>query len=140
MNKIFITVIILYFFTSLVHANQYSKYYNLGIKYYNNNNLEIAKFNFEKDIVRNTKNLNSYLYLAKIFKKKNNRDEFEKNLKTVLLLDPKNEEALYFIIIKKYKDGDYNYAEEKFNIFKKSCVKLCKKKLELSELINKPKS
>ena len=39
--------------------------------------------------------------MAKIHKEKENNQEFEKNLKTVLILDPKNEEALYLLIIKK---------------------------------------
>ncbi len=103
-------------------------------------NIEEAKLNFEKDIVRNTKNIKSYLYLALIYKKKENSQEFEKNLNTVLLLDPKNEEALYLLITKKIKDADYDLAKEKYKIFSKYCNKLCSKKKEIDQLIKKSQS
>ena len=96
-----------------------------------------AKIYFEKNIVRNPKDFRSYLYLSKIYKIKNINDEYEKNLNTTLLLDPKNEEALYMLISKKFNDGDYDLAKKKFEIFKRSCKKLCEKKVELSNLIKK---
>ena len=37
----------------------------------------------------------SYLYLSKIFKNLDKKDLQEQNLKTVILLNPKNEEATY---------------------------------------------
>ena len=37
----------------------------------------------------------SYLYLSKIFKNLEKKDLEEQNLKTVILLNPKNEEAIY---------------------------------------------
>ena len=37
----------------------------------------------------------SYLYLSKIFKNLKNKDLEEQNLNTVILLNPKNEEAIY---------------------------------------------
>ena len=55
---------------------------------------DLAKFKFEKDIVFNPKNENSYLYLAKIYKFKKDDNQEEKNLNTVILLNPKNEEAI----------------------------------------------
>ena len=103
-------------------------------------NIDKAKLNFEKDIVRNRKNIKSYLFLAKIHKEKKNNQEFEKYLKTVLILDPKNEEALYLLIIKKIEDADYDFASEKFEIFSKYCSKLCSKKIEIDRLIKKSKS
>ena len=139
MNKILIICLFCFFSTSL-YAKQSDKYFKRGLSYYNKKNIEKAKFNFEKDIVRNTKNIKSYLYLAKIHKQKENSKEFEKNLKTVLVLDPKNEEALYLIIVKKIKDADYDYAMEKFKIFSKYCNKLCSKKNEIDRLIKKSKS
>ena len=59
---------------------------------------EKSKFFFEKDLVYNPKNFESYLYLAKIYKNKENIEEEEYNLKNVLLLDPKNDEAIYLLI------------------------------------------
>lgn len=101
MNRFFFYFIIF----SLISFNLYSKdnlkFFNLGKENFKNKNFDKAKINFEKDIVRNTKNQESYLYLAKIHNIKKNNPEFEKNLNTVLLLDPKNEEALYLLIKKK---------------------------------------
>ena len=54
----------------------------------------LAQFKFEQDIVFNPKNENSYLYLAKIYNFKKNDNLEEKNLNTVILLNPKNEEAI----------------------------------------------
>ena len=63
---------------------------------------------FEKDIVFNPKSTESYLYLAKIYKKKQQYDEEEKNLKTVILLDPKNSQAYYLLSLKKLETGTLN--------------------------------
>ena len=139
MNKYLIVFLFCIFSTNLF-TKESNNYFKKGQDHYNKKNIEEAKLNFEKDIVRNTKNTKSYLYLAKIHKKKNNSLEFEKNLKTVLLLDPKNEEALYLLITKKIKDADYVFATEKYKIFSKYCSKLCSKKNEIDRLIKKSKS
>ena len=47
---------------------------------------EKSKFLFQRNIVFNPKNAESYLYLAKIFKTEENQEEEEKNLDTTLLL------------------------------------------------------
>ena len=49
-------------------------------------NMMKQKFKFEKDLVFNPKNENSYLFLAKIFNYKKNNTLEEKNLNTVILL------------------------------------------------------
>jgi len=139
MNKILIIFLLCFFSTNLI-AKENSYYFKKGKDNYNKNNFEKAKLNFEKDIVRNTKNIESYLFLAKIHKEKENNQEFEKYLKTVLILDPKNEEALYLLITKKIKDADYDFAREKYEIFSKYCSKLCSKKSEIDRLIKKSKS
>lgn len=139
MNKLLIVFLFCIFSTNLF-SKESNNYFKRGKDHYNKKNIEEAKLNFEKDIVRNTKNIESYLYLAKIHKKKDNSLEFEKNLKTVLLLDPKNEEALYLLITKKIKDADYVFATEKYKIFSKYCSKLCSKKNEIDRLIKKSKS
>jgi len=133
---IILIVLLLSFDVSAAEIN----YFELGKKSFDLNQLDKSKFYFEKDIVRNSKNAKSYLYLSKIFKTKKQNDEYEKNLNTVLLLEPKNEEALYYLIIKKINDGDYDLAKKKLDIFNSSCDKMCKKNSELKELINKFKS
>ena len=80
-----------------------------------------------------------FIYL-KFIKKKDNLNEFEKNLNTVLLLDPKNEEALYLFILKEIKDADYENAVVRFELFKKSCQKICDKQKEINQLLKKNKT
>ena len=139
MNKIFLAFLICFFSTNLL-SKENNDYFKRGQENFDKKNIEKAKLNFEKDIVRNRKNIKSYLYLAKIHKEKENSQEFEKNLKTVLILDPKNEEALYLLIKKKIKDADYDFASKKYEIFSKYCSKLCSKKSEIDRLIKKSKS
>ena len=139
MNKILLAFL-LCFFCTYSFSKENNDYFKRGQENYKKKDIDKAKLNFEKDIVRNTKNIKSYLYLAKIYKEKENSQEFEKNLKTVLILDPKNEEALYLLIIKKIKDADYDFAMEKYKIFSKYCNKLCLKKKEIDRLIKKSKS
>ena len=66
-------------------------------KLYKEKKYSQSKFKFEKDIVFNPKNEMSYLYLAKIFNAQKNDFMEEQNLNTVIMLNPKNEEALYLL-------------------------------------------
>ena len=69
--------------------------------------MEKSKFKFEQDIVFNPKNEKSYLYLAKIYKLEETMKFQEQNLNTVILLNPKNEEAIYLLALLKIKQSDY---------------------------------
>jgi len=139
MNRNIFIILVMLLLSFDVRAAEIN-YFELGKKSFDLNQLDKSKFYFEKDIVRNSKNAKSYLYLAQIFKTKKQNDEFEKNLNTVLLLEPKNDEALYYFIIKKINDGDYDLAKKKLDIFNSFCNKMCNKNSELKELINKFKS
>ena len=141
MSKKIIILFVLTFFNNIgVNSEENSSFFDLGEKIFEKKKFDQAKIYFEKNIVRNPKDFKSYLYLSKIYKIKKVNDEFEKNLNTTLLLEPKNEDALYMIVSKKLTDGDYDLAKKKFEIFKKSCKKLCDKKIELSNLIKKSKN
>ena len=59
---------------------------------------EESKFLFQRNIVYNPKHAKSYLYLAKIYKKEEDKSEEEKNINTSLLLEPRNEDAMYLLI------------------------------------------
>ena len=88
---------------------------------------EESKFLFQRNIVYNPKDAKSYLYLAKIYKKEENNTEEEKNINTTLLLDPKNEEAMYLLIDIEINRSNFSKAEELKNDFKKICLSLCDK-------------
>ena len=97
--KIIIFLIITFFYINVHTVAVTSEYFQI----YSKNLFDAKKFNkakiqFEKDIVFNPKDAKSYLYLAKIFNEEN-KDKVEKNnLKTVITLDPKNEEAIYMLM------------------------------------------
>ena len=136
MNKFILFFVIFLFYPLILLANENQDFFTNGKKNFDLKKIDISKIYFEKDLVRNPKNYKSYLYLAKIYKIKQNNLEYEKNLNTVLLIKPKNEEALYLLIKKKIKDGDYDLAKKKLDIFNSFCIKMCNKKSELLKLIN----
>ena len=85
-----------------------------------------SKFLFQRNIVYNPKNAESYLYLAKIYKSEENEEEELKNLNTNLLLDPKNEEAMHLLINYELKKSNYSKVKELKENFSMICQILCK--------------
>tara|TARA_B100000959_G_scaffold111739_1_gene117864 strand:- start:448 stop:897 length:450 start_codon:yes stop_codon:yes gene_type:complete len=114
-----------------------SDYFSKAKLLFDNKDFEKSKFFFEKDIVFNPRSENSYLYLAKIFKKNENDEQEEKNLDTVLLLNPKNEEAMYLLTLLKIKQSDYNGARDLIKKFELVCKSFCNKKNEIQNKFNK---
>ena len=111
-------------------------YFKQGKELFDIKKYEDAKFYFEKDIVFNPKNENSYLYLAKIFKKKKKDNLQENNLNTVLLLNPKQEEAIYLLTLLSIKKSNFLKAKELISTMSLVCVKMCSKKLELQKKLD----
>ena len=89
--------------------------------------LNESKFLFQRNIVFNPKDADSYLYLAKIYKIEEDLSEEEKNLNTTLLLDPKNEEALILLIDMELNRSNFSKVKELRNKFNKVCLNLCEK-------------
>ena len=94
---------------------------------FENEKYEESKFLFQRNIVYNPKDASSYLYLAKIFKIEDDRRQEEKNINTTLLLDPKNEEALFLLIDMELERSNFSKADELSKDFRKICVKMCEK-------------
>ena len=88
---------------------------------------EDSKFLFHRNIVYNPKDSSSYLYLAKIFKIEEDKRQEEKNIKTTLLLDPRNEEAMFLLIDMELERSNFSKADELSKDFKKICVDMCEK-------------
>ena len=139
MIKKFLFILVLFFSSSILFAK--SEYIKEGIDLYNKNKFEDAKFKFEQDIVFNPKSELSYLYLSKIFNKQDKKSLQEKNLNTVILLNPKNEEAIYNLAKLKLKSSDYNKSRELNNKLKSICSNFCSKsdklKIEIENLSKK---
>ena len=100
---------------------------------YDEKEMENSKFLFQRNIVFNPKDAKSYLYLAKIYNfEKNERKEL-KNLKTTLLLDSDNEEAMYMLIdieLEKSNFSEVRDLTKKFNVI---CSTLCEKVKSINE-------
>ena len=136
MIKTFIKIFII---TLLLSNTSYAKseYFQEGVNLYNNKKFEDAKFKFEQDIIFNPKSELSYLYLSKIFNKQEKIDLEEQNLNTVMLLNPKNEEAIYQLAKLKLNLSDYNKSKELNKRLKSICKKFCSKSEKLkSEIEN----
>ena len=71
------------------------------------------------------KHANSYLYLAKIYKEKEDDKKEEKNLETTLLIDPANEEAILMLMEIGIKKTNYSKVKELSERFTKVCKNLC---------------
>ena len=132
MRKLFLSIFLFSFFLTIKgHAKE--NFFEEAKKNYENNKMEISKFLFQRNIVFNPKDANSYLYLAKIYNHEENEKEEIKNLNTALLLSPDNEEAMYMLINIKLKKS--NFAEVR-NLTKKFvivCSKLCDKTSDIEE-------
>ena len=103
-------------------------FFEEGKTKYKEKKYEESKFLFQRSIVFNPKNTDSYLYLAKIYNSEDNKKEEEKNINTVLLLEPKNEDAIYMLMEIELKKSNYSRVKELEKNFSKICIKLCKKK------------
>ena len=118
---------------SMLNMNGITKenFFSEGVKLFNEKKFPESKFKFEQDIVFNPKSEDSYLYLAKIFKERENDELQEQNLNTVILINPRNEEALYLLALLNIKKSDYSESDRLIKKFNKVCKKICAKKSEL---------
>tara|TARA_B100001057_G_scaffold57586_1_gene51031 strand:+ start:327 stop:776 length:450 start_codon:yes stop_codon:yes gene_type:complete len=126
MNKIFSNTIILYLlinFFNIAIGNE--NFFDKGLELYNNKNYKEARFMFERSIVFNPKDSNSYLYLAKIYNHEENQKKEEKNLETSLLIEPNNEEAILMSMKLALVKSNYSKVKDLSNTFKKVCKNLC---------------
>ncbi len=137
-NIFFLTMIFAVFLiVSTNGITKESNFFDKGIEFFKKKDYEKSKIQFEKDIVFDPKSEKSYLYLAKIFYEKDNDEEQEINLNNVLLLNPKNDEAIYMLTILKIKQSDYDRAKELIEKFSMVCKTFCSKKEEVRKKFNK---
>ena len=138
-KKFFLIVLILFLIPNNLPAK--SKYFQEGVILYKNNKFEDAKFKFEQDLIYNPKSELSYLYLSKIFNKQEKKNLEEQNLNTVMLLNPKNEEAIYNLAKLKLSSSDYQKSKELNKKLKSICSNFCnqsnKLKIEIENLSKK---
>ncbi|WP_415320524.1 hypothetical protein ABXT63_05190 [Candidatus Pelagibacter sp. Uisw_092] len=128
--------LVTFFFISLSllsSAIAENSFFEEGKIKYNEKKYEESKFLFQRSVVFNPKDQDSYLYLAKIYRFEDNKKEEQKNINTVLLLNPKNEEANYLLMEIELKKSNYSKVKELAENFSKFCNKLCDKKTLILE-------
>jgi len=132
-NTIFVLFIL--FSTNLLAAQ--NDFFIKGKNLFEKKDLDKSKVFFERDLVFNPKSEKSYLYLAKIFNKNENDIEEERNLNSVLILNPENDEAIYMLTLLKIKQSDYDTAKELIKKFDLVCDSFCVKKNEIQNKFEK---
>ena len=144
MKKSIFCILLFYLFFN-IEGETKENFFEKAKSKYDEKEMEDSKFLFQRNIVFNPKDAKSYLYLAKIYNFEKNEREELKNLKTTLLLDPDNEEAMYMLIdieLEKSNFSEVRNLTKKFNVI---CSTLCEKvksineRLENIEAKNEPK-
>ena len=110
-------------------------FFDKGLKLYKDKNYEDAKFMFERSIVFNPKDSNSYLYLAKIYNIEEDKDKEEKNLETTLLIEPNNEEAILMSMKIALEKSNYSKVKDLSNTFTQVCKNLCEENKNILETL-----
>ena len=127
MYKKFKYIFFFYLITNIFNISAGSEnFFKKGLKLYEDKKYEDARFMFERSIVFNPKDSNSYLYLAKIYNIQEDQKKEEKNLKSTLLIEPDNEEAILMSMKIAIKKSNYSKVKNLSDTFIKICKKLCK--------------
>ena len=124
--KIVISIIVFFglCFSSFAEKNNY---FDEAKMLFEEEKYEESKFLFQRNIVYNPKDAESYLYLAKIFNLEENKIEEKKYINTTLLLQPKNEEAMYILIDIELERSNFSKVKELKKDFEKICSIMCEK-------------
>ena len=136
-NFLLIKILVIYLFLNSNGIGKDLDYFTQGMKHFKKKEFDKSKILFERDLVFNPKSEKSYLYLAKIFNEKNKNVQQEINLNNVLLLNPKNDEAIYMLTLIKIEQSNYNQAKELIATFVLVCESFCSKKNEIHEKMEK---
>jgi len=136
MKKIY-KILFTFFLVMGISSNAISSedFFKKGLELFKNKKLDDAKFMFERSIVFNPKDSNSYLYLAKIYNQQEDQDKEEKNLDATLLIEPKNEEAILMLMKIGLKRSNYSKVKDLSKTFTEVCKKLCNENKEILETL-----
>ena len=132
MKKLFVSILLLCIFISTeVYAKE--NFFDEAKNKYDEKKLEDSKFLFQRNIVFNPKDAKSYLYLAKIYSSEENERKEIKYLKTTLLLEPDNEEAMYMLIDIELKKSNFSEVKKLKKNFIIICSSFCNKTKSINE-------
>ena len=120
-------IILFYLIVNIFNISMSNEnFFNKGLELFKDKKYDDARFMFERSIVFNPKDSNSYLYLAKIYNIEEDQKKEEKNLESTLLIDPDNEEAILMSMKIAIKKSNYSKVKNLSDTFIKICKKLCK--------------
>ena len=130
-TRFIISALILITFTGTVFGKE--SFFDEALKMYKEKKYDDAKFLFERNIVFNPKNVDSYLYLAKIYNIKEEQKKEQQNLDTVLLIEPSNEEAILMSMKIALEKSNYSKVKNLSETFLKFCKNLCEENNVIKE-------
>ena len=133
LKLIFVTGLLLSFNTQIFSKENF---FNKALKLYKKKKYDDARFLFERSIVFNPKDANSYLYLAKIYNHEENQRKEEFNLETALLIEPDNEEAILMMMKIAIEKSNYDKVKNLSDTFSKVCKNLCEENQDIKESLN----
>ena len=129
--KLIISIYLTITFSSAVLSKE--NFFDEALKMYQNKKYDDARFMFERNIVFNPKDAQSYLYLAKIYNFEKNQRKEEDNLETALLIEPDNEEVLLMLMKIALKKSNYSKVKDLSETFIKVCKKLCDENAQIKK-------
>ena len=132
MKKLFVSLFLLCIFIS-IEVSAKENFFDEAKNKYDEKKLEDSKFLFQRNIVFNPKDAKSYLYLAKIYNSEENERKEIKYLKTTLLLEPDNEEAMYMLIDIELKKSNFSEVKKLTKNFIIICSSFCDKTKSINE-------
>ena len=137
MSKIYTKTLLFFIIINILNiSNSSENFFNEGIRFYENKKYEEARFMFERSIVFNPKDSNSYLYLAKIYNIEEDQEKEEKNLEAALLIEPNNEEAVLMSMKVALEKSNYSKVKKMSKTFKIICKKLCNENKDILETLS----
>ncbi len=137
MNKIFGLTLLFYLTINISNFSIGNEnFFNEGVKLYKNKKYNDARFMFERSIVFNPKDSNSYLYLAKIYNIEEDQQKEERNLEATLLIEPDNEEAILMSMKIALEKSNYSKVKDLSKTFISVCKKLCDENTDILETLS----
>jgi len=131
--KLIVVIVLSSFFSSTSFGKE--NFFKEALELFKKEKYEDARFLFERNIVFNPKDANSYLYLAKIYNQEENQRKEEYNLETTLLIEPDNEEALLMLMKIALRKSNYEKVKYLSNNFVKVCKNLCDENKDIQEAL-----
>ena len=136
MSKKFKFIIFFYLLINIFNISKGNEnFFNKGLELYKDKKYEDARFMFERSIVFNPKDSNSYLYLAKIYNVEEDQKKEEKNLEAALLIEPNNEEAILMSMKIALDKSNYSKVKDLSKTFVKVCKNLCEENKGILETL-----